>query len=469
MATKTFTSTTSIDGGGDSTTGTGVYTITYPNSSIEVTGATFNIDNLLPTGVTTKLTWWSYGTKGESGVGFYFPQASAIGSSNAYVWFAYSYGAWANGATKTLTKTDSNSATFNTADYFNSSNSTMREYPITYAIGRPSGTIYSQPYWTRGTDSDAMNECYNIGWSTISLDQKLVLNAPPTFTASSISYDTNYIYSGLTTASVTVSNATAQYGGDVTSIAFTIGNQTVTRSSNGTLSIALNAGGTFTPTVTVTDSRGQTTTQTFDPITVNTYTAPSVSFDVTRTTSSGVEDDEGTYGFIEATLTFSDVVATAVAPSVTLTSESGTQSTPTVTWYTTSALTTTVTWANVASGDTVYGLFSGLSPNYSYQVTVRPRDSEGTGTAITQTISSAFYTIDFLAGGHGIAFGQPASQTGFFCNMDATFEDALTVNDDADFGADIFIELPDYQTAGTTDKAIYDALVALEWDSEVLS
>ena len=33
---------------------------------------------------------------------------------------------------------------------------------------------------------------------------------------------------------------------------------------------------------------------------------------------------------------------------------------------------------------------------------------------------------------------------------------------------DIFIDLPQYQTSGTTDKAIYDAVVALGWDSDVL-
>lgn len=33
---------------------------------------------------------------------------------------------------------------------------------------------------------------------------------------------------------------------------------------------------------------------------------------------------------------------------------------------------------------------------------------------------------------------------------------------------DLFIDLPQYQTADTTDKAIYDAIVALGWDSDVL-
>ena len=37
------------------------------------------------------------------------------------------------------------------------------------------------------------------------------------------------------------------------------------------------------------------------------------------------------------------------------------------------------------------------------------------------------------------------------------------------WGGNVLIDIGDYQTAGTTDKALYDAIVALGWDSEVLS
>lgn len=344
---------------------------------------------------------------------------------------------------------------------FNSNNSTTKTVDVNLVL-QTSDYVYTS--YTNG--SCIANPSADTVLSVI----RYVLDAPPTFKVidsggtetTSVEFDTAYVYSGLTTASVSVSNLSAKYGGSVSSVALTIGSQTVTRSNAGELSILLNAGGTFTPTVTVTDSRGQTTTKTLDPITVNTYTAPSVSFDVARTLNDGTPDDEGTYGLIEAELTFTDVVATAVAPSVVLTDDDGTQTTPSVTWYTDSSLTTQVTWANVSSGDTVYGLFSGLSTQHSYQVSVRPRDSEGTGTAVTQTIAPAFYTVDFYAGGHGIAFGKPASDTGFECAMTATFENTAT------FGSDIYIDLSDYQTTGSVDKELYDAIVALGWDSDVL-
>ena len=144
-----------------------------------------------------------------------------------------------------------------------------------------------------------------------------------------------------------------------------------------------------------------------------------------------------------------------------LTDENGTQTTPVVTWYTNRAADGTLSgtvsdWSNVARNDTVYGLIPNVNTQYSYQISIRPRDTKGTGTAISQTLSSAFYTVDFLAGGHGIAFGKPASNAGFECAMDSTFDE------------DVFIGLPEYQTASTTDKAIYDAVVALGWDSDVL-
>lgn len=309
------------------------------------------------------------------------------------------------------------------------------------------------------------------------------LDAPPTFDTSALSFDTTAPYAGATTASVTVSNTSAKYGGTITSVEFKIGEQTDTLSGDGTLSIPLNAGGEFTPTVTVTDSRGQTTKYDFEPITVNVYDKPSVSFDVERTTTTGTPDDEGTYAVINPTFTFTDVIATLSAPTVAVTDQDGTTTTVTPTWYSSraqdGALSGSVTWGNLSTNATVYGLISGFNTQYSYQISVTPEDSQDTGATQTQTLGGAFYTIDFLAGGHGIAFGQPATDDGFECNMPTIFhdtvaiEDTLTVSSTATVTetvtADNFlIDLSDYQTTGSVDKELYDAIVALGWDSDVL-
>lgn len=353
----------------------------------------------------------------------------------------------------------------NTSSLFSSSNPTVRTVALdikTSAYGELMAIDNHQ-----GAESILTNGVKTLGAINVTLD------VPPEATVSAMTYDKAFIYAGLTTASVTISSAAAYYGGSVTDVTLSIGAQSASISGNGTISILLDTAGTFTPTVKVTDSRGQTKTYTLSPITVNTYTAPTISFTAERTDSAGKPDEEGTYATCPSMFIFADAIANLIAPSVVLTDENGTQTTPTISWYTTRAADGTLSgvisdWSSVSAGDTVYGLVPGLNTNYSYQISIRPRDSQGTGTAITQTVASAFYTIDFLAGGHGIAFGQPSSQAGFECNMPTTFHDTVTIEDDADFGADIFIELPNYQTSGV-DKDIYDAVVALGWDSEVLS
>lgn len=383
---------------------------------------------------------------------------------SGYLYIGSSSGWATKNWTTTGTEIETTGSNLTTSLFFNSSNPTARSVPITLG---GSWSITSD--WGSFSNSSG----------TVTGSANLILDVPPTATVSSISYDTNFVYAGLTTASVTVSNATAYYGGDISSVTLTIGSQSASISGNGTVSLALAVAGTFTPTVTVKDSRGQIYTESLSPITVNAYVPPTVSFTAERTASTGVPDDEGTYATCPSTFIFADAIADLIAPSVVLTDENGTQTTPIVTWYTTRAVDGTLSgvindWSSVSSGDLVYGLIPNLNTQYSYQISIRPRDNQGTGTAITQTVSSAFYTVDFLAGGHGIAFGQPASTIGFVCNMTADFLQGVDVTGNLTVSNDtttlnVYLDMPDYQTASTTDKALYDAIVALGWDSDVLS
>ncbi len=332
--------------------------------------------------------------------------------------------------------------TYRVSHFFDANNKTTASVPIdVYAY-----TCYVNTGTYTSADGGYLYPSVAYGSFPNSLvgTLNLKLNVPPTFDNTALSIDTATAYTNITTASVTVSNATAYYGGDISSATLTIGQQTASISGNGTISILLNAGGTFTPTLSVTDSRGQVATKSLDPITVNVYTAPSVSFNAERTTSTGTPDDEGTYATVDATFTFADVIADAIAPTVTVTDEDGVQTTPTVTWYSTrgadGTLSGSVTWSSLSSGDTVYGLIPNLNTEFSWQIAITPKDSEGTGTPITQTLAGAFYTIDFLAGGHGIAFGKPAINTGFECAMDATFEADCVAQDMTAQEVDDFID-----------------------------
>lgn len=405
MATVTKTYTENNDGSYRST-----WNFTLSASDITVTGSTFSLT--APT--VTAMYTYSGKNMAEASID------SRVTIDGFAYWFtnSRSNGAWPSGTRYTLA--NSAASTISTSEVFTSSNKTTKSVAISYYVN----SVWA---WSSKSGSTMENSINQETFSPFSVVlRNVVLNAPPTFTSSQVSFDTSEAYTGLTTASVTVSDVVAQYGGDISSIKFTVGTQSTSvhpSSATGnitteTLSILLGQAGTFTPTVTVTDSRGQVTTKSLNPITVNGYSAPSVTFNVERTNSTGIPEDESSYAVISAVFSFTDAIATLSAPSVTV---DGVTVNPT--WYSTRAangsLSGSVNWSSLSSPATVYALVNGnFNTQRSYTIGVTPVDNKGSGTEITQTLPSAFYTVDFLAGGHGVAFGQAATEEGFWCNMD---------------------------------------------------
>lgn len=412
-------------------------TVTSNTSNINVTGDTFSINALMPT-VTGKITMsrLEYGNF----YAYIYPliNGNLIWINNDWYYCEYSLEApsWASNASKSI-PLRSSGITLRTATFFSSTNKTVRKLSVAYNNGTSS---------FRGNAGNSEYADFLQG-DTLSFNfsQTITLDVPPTF-SEAFSYTGDFSgvpYAGLTTANVSLSSLKAYYGGDFTGVGkaeFTIGSQTVSKANpvnNDVLSIPLNVVGTFTPTVKITDSRGQVATHTLNAITVQGYVAPSVNFSVERTTSTGTPDDEGVQAVISTTFNFTEAIATLSAPTIAVTDDDGVTQTVSTTWYssrasdgTLSSVMSSSDWASLSSGDTVYGLVSitgDFNTQKSYQIAITPQDSEGTGTTITQTLGSAFYTVDFYAGGHGIAFGQPASQDGFFCNMDAHFVDKADV------------------------------------------
>lgn len=302
------------------------------------------------------------------------------------------------------------------SDLFSASNKTKRQLPVT--MQSTSGNIHLNSENSAGTD---FNEYSNEGvfdWGTIST---ITLDAPPTFDVTQVSVDTAAIYTDHTTASVTVSNATAKYGGDIVSSKLTIGTQTVIGTGNGVLSLLLTEAGTFTPAVTVTDSRGQETTKLLDPITVNQYTAPRVVFSAERSDLNGTPNDEGTAAVLSATFSYIKALGNLLRPDISLNGTA--QPAAYCTWYTTRSsagvVSGAVDWSNFApdSPVTLYGIISGLNTWDSYEIGITAKDTYTSGQEITRTIGQAFFTLDFLAGGHGVAFGQLARLPGLFFGM----------------------------------------------------
>lgn len=391
----------------------------------------------------------------------------------------------------------------NTSAYFNSTNKTTsvvdvpliyvsNKYYGSYAVSshyvscKGNGWYPKDPSAQYTPDSGCWLDIDNYNVSTLAYAH-LTLDAPPIFTSTNISYTPTTPYELNSTASITLNNLTsaAQYGGYITEIKFEIGPHVITRTYTETnqpsntlsLSLPLNTVGTFVPTVTVTDSRNQKTTKTFDSITVRSYQSADILIqDINRisgfykktedteivlgknyytrtgngTTSShqytkvsspstssisnyyeatntvGLEEDEGTSVLIIANFNWLDTIVNLQEPIVSIN-----ETRYKTTWYLDSDLSTLVNWSdttNFTSSKILYGYIDDMfDTEYSYSITVTPVDSHSSGIAKAYNLDRAFYTIDFFAGGHGIAFGQPATQEGFECNMPATFNQGIDI------------------------------------------
>lgn len=344
----------------------------------------------------------------------------------------------------------------NTSTLFNTNNRTTRTVTLSVTVTRIQleqdgpEVSYSSGYFS--------NTATN--WGNV---LNVTLNAPPAVTASNMRFTKNYrrsdgsVYRGYTSVSVDVSGLSAQYGGTISSVVFSVANKSVSGTSNGTYTIVLDENttlGTYTPTVTVTDSRGQVTTKSLTAFTILAYSAPTITDRaVVRTDSSGTPADEGTYALMTATINWLDFLEALKKPTTTYVDENGQTHTASVTWYTDRALQYQVQdWTALTSPVTVYGITGGLSYQFAYPITVTPEDTRAVGTPATVVLPPAFYTMDFKAGGHGIAIGAPATEDELFIAMD------MELAMDHEF----YLEL-DTDASSGTDYELYQAIVSLGW------
>lgn len=444
------------------------WTVSVTHADMTVSASTFKFT------APTASAKYVYSGRDQAHVLFVFrfgKAGSSVGSDGEFHTGNDSFVSLASNTAKSLTYKDYGLITdsISTDLLFNSSNRTSKSVPIYVHTERID--LESRKYNTTNENS------YHAYYEDIGPVFNLTLNAPPTVTYDPPTYATPH-YAGLGAYSINVTQAKAQYSGYVNSITLTIGTDSVTQTysattvTNKTISAIPTVGGTYTPTLKVTDSRGQTTSASLPQITVDPYNAPSLDFDVFRTNSSGVRDDEGAYGLITANISFTDAVADITEPTVQI---NGT-TTSNVTWYLAYNASTGVSsaisdWSTVNDGDTVYCLINGsFSQTDSYQITITLEDSlGGTSSAITQTLSTAFYTIDFQAGGKEISFGGPANDNltsypnGLFkCNMDALLAGSTTEVENP------YYSLDTTASPGTTDGDLYAAIVALGWDNDVI-
>lgn len=94
------------------------------------------------------------------------------------------------------------------------------------------------------------------------------------------------------------------------------------------------------------------------------------------------------------------------------------------TWYSDTDKTNAITlpnWRPNSASTTIHCWINVTSATHVLSVTVA--DRYHTGVVITFTVPQQFRTVEFLASGHGVAFGMPATQNGMFINMDLAIKE----------------------------------------------
>lgn len=186
---------------------------------------------------------------------------------------------------------------------------------------------------------------------------------------------------------------------------------------------------------------------------------PTVAFSVTRVGSQGSREGEetGTYAYIRVeTKTYSTVLPSDwtcdLNTSGTVLKKDGTEVYPTWTRSSTTVdnVTTTVSEAWVNLGDVNRHVFT-LQEKDVVKDTNNVIKAERSSIEISNLLSAAYATMDFHAGGDGVAVGTFSKYPGFHIDMDTGFSGDLFIELDVAEDADL---IQNIEHLGLTDQVI---------------
>lgn len=267
--------------------------------------------------------------------------------------------------------------------------------------------VWSPTLATWGTYVTGSSAVATLRWNNVSTTITVAMpeNSSTKPTISSIDTTAVNPLNGLYVQSrskVTVNvTASGKYGATITAYSITVNG--VTYTANGATSGVLNTSGTNTISVTVTDSRGFTSTSSTS-ITVQAYTAPTItSVNIFRSTSAKAADPSGTY----ITYNFYTTVASVNsnnAKKYGLQYRAQGASTWTSTEGTLSAYTSTQTSIAHGSGN--------ISTTTVYEARAYVKDSFQTVYSTIFTIPTAAVIMDFNTAGTGGGIGMYAQAAG---------------------------------------------------------
>lgn len=319
------------------------------------------------------------------------------------------------------------SRTYSTSDIFNSSNSTKR----TLNIGFMENTIY-----LASTNADHSNEngiraaaTTSTPWKTLGT---VTLNAPPV--PGGTMSTSGALYKGACTISVDASG-TAKYGGSITNYKLTVGSKSVSSSSAGVLSILMDIVGSWKPTLTVTDSRGQTKSKEFSAVTIADNTCSISDLSTSRIDSTTfAQKDDGTNAVLSMVVQYPSFSGNYINEPQHIYIDDGNGAVDigsSITWYEnwdpSDGFDNPISWSNYSPGNnsTIYGkITSNLDPDTAYKITANISTPYATASSMDIYVPTAFYLLSGKAGGHGLGIGMKPPTDDLYLGMKTFVKDA---------------------------------------------
>ena len=255
-----------------------------------------------------------------------------------------------------------------------------------------------------------MNGSTKIGTKTVTVTANLPSSVVPSCSISALTNTNNVFncYAKLLSGVKVKPSASGTYGSSISSITIEVTDKSSKSATSGTEYTfdPFSSTGSKTIKVSVKDSRGRTAS-TSKTITVSDYSYPTVSLSASRgdgsTVESFVASDTGAYAKIVSKGSVSSISGNTLTPVLQYRVNGSSA------WTNLSISTSSLSLSNtqvISASDTE-----------AYDIRLTIRDKAGKEAVANMTLSNGFATMDFKAGGDGIAFGKTANRSGFDCAM----------------------------------------------------
>lgn len=279
-----------------------------------------------------------------------------------------------------------------------------------FTLAKFAGQIPNATSGTLTFTVDTMNGSKKIGTKTVSVTANLPSTVVPSCSISSLTNTNNSFgcYAKLLSGVKVKPTAAGVYGSTIRTLKISVTDMNDKTASSGTEY-------TFDPfqkigskkiTVSATDSRGRSAITSMS-ITVVDYSFPTARISASRgtgsTTNNFVADDTGDHAKISSIGSVSGISGNTITP---------------ILQYKVASQTA---WTNipVSASSTSFNdtCIISVSDTQAYDIRLIVRDKAGREAIATMTLSNGFATMDYKAGGDGIAFGKTANCAGIDCAM----------------------------------------------------